>query len=267
MQLADTSVLITGAGSGLGEATARHFAGLGARIAVVDRDVERGSAVASSIDGVFVECDVGDGPGMEAAFAHVTESIGAPRVVLCCAGIGDAKKVVGRKGPHSLELFDKVIRVNLTGTFNTIRLAAWAMHELDPVGPDGERGVLVATSSVAAFDGIDGGVAYSASKGGVAAMMLPLARDLAAHGIRAVSIAPGPFDTPLAAGMPDDYIDTIARETPQPPRFGHPADFAALAESIVTNPMLNGTNIRLDGGLRMRPSDGFAGRHGDDPPS
>jgi NAD(P)-dependent dehydrogenase (short-subunit alcohol dehydrogenase family) len=254
VQLEGITAVVTGGASGLGAATARRFAEAGAKVAVLDLDGRSGEAVAGEIGGRFVECDVGSEESATIAMEQVAEQFGVPRAVVCCAGVAAGRKVVGRHRPHELDLFERVVRVNLTGTFNIFRLAAFALADLEPVGPDGERGVLVATASIAAFDGVDGGVAYSASKAGVAGMMLPLARDLAAVGIRAVAIAPGSFDTPMAAGMPPDYIAQMAAETPFPPRFGHPEEFAELAAHIVTNPMLNGTTIRLDGGIRMTPS-------------
>lgn len=254
MRLGDTTAIVTGGGSGLGAATARRFAGDGARVAVLELDAGRGAEVAGEVDGLFVACDVASPDSVTAAVEQVVERLGPPRVVVACAGIGAGSRMIGRRGPHDLELFERVVRVNLTGTFNVFRLAAFEMAELEPLGPDGERGVLIATSSIAAFDGVDGGVAYSASKAGVAGMVLPLARDLAPSGIRAVAIAPGSFDTPMVAGMPDRFVDQLASETPFPGRFGDPEEFADLAAHIVGNRMLNGTTIRLDGGVRMRPS-------------
>lgn len=254
MELQGTTAYVTGGASGLGEATVDRLAQSGAIVGVLDRDVERGRAAADRVGGVFVECDVSSGPSMEAAFQTLRDSIGPPRVAVACAGVGAGRKVVGRNGPHPLDAFERVVAVNLIGTFNLVRLAAWEMRGLEPVGPDGERGVLVLTASIAATDGVDGGVAYSASKGGVAAMVLPLARDLAAFGIRTVSISPGSFDTPMVAGVPEDYAAQMAAATPFPPRFGRPDEFARLCEHVVTNTMLNGADLRLDGGMRMSPS-------------
>lgn len=256
MQLNGHNAVISGGASGLGAATARRFAAAGARVTILDID-ERAATVADEIDGVFVRCDVADAESVEAAFDHSEQVAGAARVVVCCAGVGTGAKMIGHRGAHRLDVFDKVIAVNLTGTFNVLREAAWRMRALAPIEPDGERGVMITTSSIAAFDGVDGGVAYSASKGAVAAMTLPLARDLTSHGIRAVSIAPGSFDTPMVAGMRDEFRDRLDRDTPFPERFGVPDEYAQLAEHIVTNTMLNGTVIRLDGGLRMRPSQGW----------
>lgn len=223
-------------------------------MAILDRDTDAGSALATRIGATFVPCDVSSEAGVEDAFGTLADRIGPPRVIVACAGIGAGSRIVGRRGPHPLGSFERVVAVNLIGTFNVVRLAAWAMHELDPLGPDGERGVIVMTASIAATDGVDGGVAYSASKGGVRAMTLPLARDLAPWGIRAVSISPGSFDTPMVAGLPADYADQMAAETPFPPRFGAPSEFAMLCEHVITNPMINGTDLRIDGGIRMTPS-------------
>ena len=257
MKLGDTTVFISGGASGLGEATARHFVATGATVGLLDRDAERGQTTAADIGAVFAQCDVADDHSIDAAFEHLSATLGAPRAVVACAGIGSGKRMIGRSGPHDSATFRKVVEVNLIGTFNLFRLAAAAMAELEPLDPDGERGVLVGTASIAAFDGVDGGVAYSASKGGVAAMMLPLARDLAGRGIRAVAIAPGSFDTPMVAGMPPEFGQRLSGQTPFPARFGRPPEFAALAAHIVENSMLNGTTIRIDGGLRMMPSEGW----------
>lgn len=244
---------MTGGASGLGEAVSRRLAADGARVAVLDLDAERAVRVAADIDGLAVACDVGSGESAEAAVTSATEALGAPRLLVCCAGIGDSRRVVRSRGAHDLELFERVVRVNLTGTFNLIRLVAPLMADLDPL-PTDERGVIVTTASIAAFDGVDGGVAYSASKAGVAGMTLPLARDLAPHAVRVVSIAPGSFATPMTDGMPDPFRGQLEGETPFPGRFGEPAEFADLVAKLVGVPMLNGEVVRLDGGLRMRAS-------------
>lgn len=254
MDLQGTTVFVSGGASGLGAATAEHLARHGALVGILDLDAERGVDVAERTDGAFARCDVSSADSMETAFTVLTDQLGPPRVAVACAGIGAGKQLVGRSGPYPLDSFERVVSVNLIGVFNLVRLAAWAMHELDPIGPDGERGVLVTTASIAATDGVDGGVAYSASKGGVRAMTLPLARDLAPWGIRAVSISPGSFDTPLVAGMPPAYADQMTAGTPFPPRFGRPEEFAKLCEHVIANPMINGTDLRLDGGMRMTPS-------------
>ncbi len=254
MQVHGETVFITGGASGLGAATAKLFASHGADVGILDRNEEGGRAVAAETGARFLSCDVASGESLEEAFSELVATIGPPRVAIACAGIGAGKQVVGRHGPHSLDLFEKVVAVNLVGLFNFVRLAAWAMHDLEPVGDDDERGVIITTASIAATDGVDGGVAYSASKGGVRGMTLPLARDLAPYGIRAVSISPGSFDTPLVAGMPQEYTDAMAATTPFPPRFGKGEEFAALCAHIVSNTMLNGVDIRLDGAMRMTPS-------------
>lgn len=254
MQLDDSTVFISGGASGLGAATAERLAAAGAAVGILDRDERRGTTLAERIGGAFAGCDIASAESTEAAFTELCDRLGPPRVAIACAGIGAGKKLIGRHGPYPLDAFEQVISVNLVGVFNLVRLAAWAMRSLDPIGPDGERGVLVTTASIAATDGVDGGVAYSASKGGVAAMTLPLARDLAPWGIRAVSISPGSFDTPLVAGMPREYADQMAATTPFPPRFGAPTEFAMLCEHIIVNPMINGTDLRIDGGMRMSPS-------------
>lgn len=254
VELEGTTVYISGGASGLGAATAERLAGAGARVGIVDLDTERGEPLADRLAGAFVRCDVASAESMEAAFTNLIDQLGPPRVAIACAGIGAGRKVVGRSGPHPLDAFERVVAVNLVGVFNLVRLAAWAMHELAPVGPDGERGVIVTTASIAATDGVDGGVAYSASKGGVRGMTLPLARDLAPWGIRAVSISPGSFDTPLVAGMPQEYADQMAATTPFPKRFGRGVEFALLCEHVIVNPFVNGADLRLDGGMRMTPS-------------
>lgn len=254
VELQGSTVYVSGGASGLGAATVDHLSAAGAHVGILDLDLERGEQVADRVGGAFARCDVSSAESMEAAFATLVDRLGPPRVAVACAGIGAGRKLVGRSGPYPLDAFERVIGVNLTGVFNLVRLAAWAMHELDPIGPDGERGVLVTTASIAATDGVDGGVAYSASKGGVRAMTLPLARDLAPWCIRAVSISPGSFATPLVAGMPSDYADQMASATPFPPRFGAAHEFAMLCEHVIVNPMLNGADLRLDGGLRMTPS-------------
>lgn len=254
MELNGKTVYVSGGASGLGAATAERLTQAGATVAILDLDEERGGALADRLGGAFVPCDVASEPSVDDAFAALLDQVGPPRVAVCCAGIGAGSKVIGRKGPHPLASFERVVGVNLIGTFNVVRLAAWAMRDLEPLGPDGERGVVIMTASIAATDGVDGGVAYSASKGGVRAMTLPLARDLAPWAIRAVSISPGSFDTPLVAGMPQEYAEQMAAETPFPPRFGNPPEFAMLCEHVIVNPMINGADLRIDGGIRMTPS-------------
>jgi NAD(P)-dependent dehydrogenase (short-subunit alcohol dehydrogenase family) len=246
-------VLVTGGGSGLGEATARAFAARGAKVAIVDLDEARGTAVAAEIEGVFAAADVANEEQVSAAIDTAIRGCGAIHAVVNCAGIAAAMKTVSGSGKaHDLGLFRKVIEVNLIGTFNVARLAAARMVENEP-NSDGERGVIINTASVAAFEGQIGQVAYSASKGGVAGMTLPLARDLADRGIRTVTIAPGLFITPMMKGLPEAAQEALGAITPFPPRLGRPEEYAMLALHIVENPMLNGETIRLDGAVRLPP--------------
>ncbi|WPZ12789.1 3-hydroxyacyl-CoA dehydrogenase [Nitratireductor rhodophyticola] len=244
--------LVTGGGSGLGEATARALAAKGAKIAIADVGMDRARVVASDIDGIAVKCDVTSEDDAKAAVREATEKLGAPRILVNCAGIAIAMKTVGKDGPHPLDLYRRVIEINLLGTFNMIRLFAAATQELEPLD-GGERGVIVNTASVAAFDGQIGQVAYSASKGGVVGMTLPIARDLSRSGIRVCTIAPGIFKTPMMAGLPEDAQASLGQQVPFPPRLGEPSEYAALACHIVENQMLNGETIRLDGAIRMAP--------------
>ncbi|MFC5585385.1 3-hydroxyacyl-CoA dehydrogenase [Nitratireductor kimnyeongensis] len=244
--------LVTGGGSGLGEATARELADKGAKIAIADVGMERAEAVAADIGGIAVKCDVTSEADGLAALGEATDKLGAPRILVNCAGIVTATKTVGRDGPHPLDLYRKVIEINLLGTFNMIRLFAAQAQELEPL-EGGERGVIVNTASVAAFDGQIGQVAYSASKGGVVGMTLPIARDLSRSGIRVCTIAPGIFKTPMMAGLPEDAQASLGQQVPFPPRLGEPSEYAALACHIVENQMLNGETIRLDGAIRMAP--------------
>jgi NAD(P)-dependent dehydrogenase (short-subunit alcohol dehydrogenase family) len=244
--------IVTGGGSGLGEATARALAAAGAKVALFDLDLTRAGKTASEIGGVAVQCDVSSADSGEQAFAAVSAKLGQPRILVNCAGVVLAMKTTGRDGAHPLERFRKVVEVNLVGTFNMIRLFATGAEKLDPLA-GGERGVIVNTASVAAFDGQIGQAAYSASKGGVVGMTLPVARDLARSGIRVVTIAPGIFRTPMLASLPEDAQASLGQQVPFPPRLGDPAEYAALALHIVENQMLNGETIRLDGAIRMAP--------------
>ncbi|MEP9399988.1 3-hydroxyacyl-CoA dehydrogenase [Mesorhizobium sp. KR2-14] len=248
----DQIAIVTGGGSGLGEATARTLAAHGVKVGVLDIGIDRAHKVAADIGGVAVKCDVASAEDAEKAIAEVTEKLGTPRILVNCAGIAVGMKTVGKDGPHPLDVYRTVIEVNLIGTFNMIRLAADRMAKLDPL-EGGERGVIVNTASVAAFDGQIGQAAYSASKGGVVSMTLPVARDLARSGIRVVTIAPGIFKTPMMAGMPQEVQDSLGAAVPFPPRLGEPSEYAALALHIVENQMLNGETIRLDGAIRMPP--------------
>jgi NAD(P)-dependent dehydrogenase (short-subunit alcohol dehydrogenase family) len=254
MQLKDSVALVTGGGSGLGEATIREFTGAGARVAILDLPSSAGAKVADSIGGraIFVPADVVSADQVTDAVQKTVARFGGVHVLINCAGIGRAMRTVTKDGPHSLDLFNKVIQVNLVGTFNAIRLAAAAMAKNQP-NADGERGVIVNTASVAAFDGQIGQAAYSASKGGVVGMTLPIARDLASIGIRVCTIAPGTFETPMLAGLPDPARKALEAQIPFPSRLGRPGEYASLARHIVENAMLNGETIRLDGALRMPP--------------
>ena len=244
--------IVTGGGSGLGEATARALAAKGARVAVLDVGIENAERVAAGIGGIAVKCDVSSAEGALAAVAEVAEKLGEPRILVNCAGIAIGAKTLGKDGPHPLDSYRKVIEVNLIGTFNMIRLVADRTQRLEPL-ESGERGVIVNTASVAAFDGQIGQAAYSSSKGGVVGMTLPVARDLARSGIRVVTIAPGIFKTPMMMGMPQEVQDSLGASVPFPSRLGEPAEYAALALHIVENQMLNGETIRLDGAIRMAP--------------
>lgn len=244
--------IVAGGGSGLGAATAEALARAGARVAIVDRDAKAAEAVASRLSGRAFTLDVADAAAAEALFPEILEWLGELRVLVNCAGIAPAARIVGRDGPMALSAFADVIRVNLLGTFNMLRLAAAAMTRLEP-DAEGERGVIVNTASVAAFEGQIGQAAYAASKGGVVSLTLPAARELAAHGIRVVAIAPGLFATPLLLGMPEKVQESLAASVPFPQRFGRPEEFASLVLEILRNRMLNGCALRLDGALRMAP--------------
>ncbi|MDK4734256.1 3-hydroxyacyl-CoA dehydrogenase [Rhizobium sp. CNPSo 3490] len=252
MLIRGASFIVTGGGSGLGAATARMLVEAGGCVTIADLNVEAGEKIAREFgsDARFVKADVTDGEEGAAVVAAAVEAFGSLRGLVNCAGIAPAEKVVGRDGPHRLESFARTIGINLIGTFNMIRLAAAAIRTAEPDG-EGERGVIVNTASVAAFDGQIGQAAYAASKGGVAAITLPIARELARHGIRVVSIAPGIFETPMMAGMPAEVQTALGQSVPFPPRLGRPAEFAELVRHIFENNMLNGEVIRLDGALRM----------------
>lgn len=253
MQINGQAALVTGGGSGLGEATARELARLGAKVAVLDLNLDNAKKVAADINGLAIQCDVSSGDSMQSAIEQAAAAHGPARILMQIAGIGSAKRVVGKDGSAApLEDFIKVVNVNLIGTYNAARLFAAAAAKLDPL-QDGERGVMVFTASVAAFDGQVGQQAYSASKGGVVGMTLPMARDLAQHGIRVCTIAPGLFSTPLMRTLPEPVQQSLAASIPFPSRLGKPEEFAELACHIVTNGHLNGEVIRLDGALRMAP--------------
>jgi NAD(P)-dependent dehydrogenase (short-subunit alcohol dehydrogenase family) len=243
--------IVTGGASGLGEGTARMLAAEGGKVVVADMQADKGEAVAREIGGVFVKCDVSQEADAQAVVAKAV-SLGKLMGLVNCAGIAPAEKTVGKSGAHSLQLYTKTIMVNLVGSFNMIRLAAEAMSKNDPE-PTGERGCLISTASVAAYDGQIGQAAYSASKGGIVGMTLPIARDLARNGIRNMTIAPGIFGTPMLFGMPKEVQDALAASVPFPSRLGTPEDYARLARHIFENDMLNGEVIRLDGAIRLAP--------------
>jgi NAD(P)-dependent dehydrogenase (short-subunit alcohol dehydrogenase family) len=253
MRIGGQSAIVTGAGSGLGAATARALAEAGARVAVLDLNGEAAQSVAREIGGLAVACDVSDAESAERAIATARDAHGPARIAVNCAGIAPAARIVGRNGPMPLAEFERVIRVNLIGTFNMLRLASADMSGLEPLEDDGERGVVINTASIAAFEGQIGQSAYAASKGGVASLTLPAAREFARSGIRVVAIAPGTFETPMMAAMPDEVKQALAAKTPYPPRLGRPEEFSRLVLHIVDNVMLNGSVLRLDGALRMEP--------------
>jgi NAD(P)-dependent dehydrogenase (short-subunit alcohol dehydrogenase family) len=254
MRIEGSGALVAGGASGLGEATARRLHADGAHVVIADRDEQRGGALAAELGAraAFARADVTDAEQVEAAVGRAAGREGGLRISVCCAGVGWVEKTASKRGPHQLAPFETVLAVNLVGTFNVLRLAAAAMRGNEP-SEDGERGVCVNTASIAAFDGQVGQLAYSASKGGIAGMTLPAARDLAGDGIRVCTIAPGTFDTPLLAALPEPTRTELGRQVPFPPRLGRPAEFAALVAHIAENAMLNGETIRLDGALRMPP--------------
>ncbi len=251
MEIKGKVFIVTGGASGLGEGTARMLAGHGATVVIADLQVDKGEALAAELGGAFVKCDVSQEADGQAVVAKAV-ALGKLVGLVNCAGIAPAAKTVGKDGAHALHTFAKVVTVNLVGSFNMIRLAAEAMSK-NEAEPTGERGVLISTASVAAYDGQIGQAAYSASKGGVVGMTLPIARDLARNGIRNMTIAPGIFGTPMLFTMPQEVQDALAASVPFPSRLGTPADYAKLVHQIVTNEMLNGEVIRLDGAIRLAP--------------
>src|SRR5688500_1286104 len=254
MELKSVRAVVTGGASGLGRATAARLVAAGARVALLDRPASAGAEAAKSLGAaaVFTPADVTSADDVAAALQNAADSCGGLNVLVNCAGVGTAMKTLGKSGPAKLEEFTRVISVNLIGTFNCIRLAAVHMAKNAP-GADGERGVIVNTASVAAFDGQIGQAAYSASKGGIVGMTLPVARDLAELGVRVVTIAPGIFETPLLGTLPEPVRASLAKQVPFPSRLGQPDEYAALALHIIENQMLNGETIRLDGAIRMQP--------------
>jgi len=252
MNISEASAVITGGASGLGEATARELSSAGTNVSIFDLDQVNGEKVAHDVGGIFCAVDVTNEASVKTALEKTKAAHGCPRILFNCAGIAPFGKTVGRNGALGLEAFRKVIEVNLIGTFNCVRLVGALMTELDPL-EDGERGVIVNTASVAAFDGQVGQVAYAASKAGVAGMTLPLARDFMDHGIRVCAIAPGMFETPMMEGFSDDIIQSLEKTIPFPKRLGRPQEYARLGRHICENIMLNGETIRLDAALRMAP--------------
>ncbi len=252
MELRNKTFLITGGASGLGEATVRLFSQSESNVVILDMNEERGDSLAKELGGLFVKTDVTDEESVSLAIDAAMTTYGQVHGAVNCAGIGIAKKVIGKKGPMPLSDFMKVVQVNLVGTFNVIRLASAAIAKADE-GEDGERGVIINTASVAAIDGQIGQAAYSASKGGVVSMTLPIARELADYGIRVMTIAPGIFDTPMLGQLPDEIRQSLGAQVPFPKRLGSPSEYAFLAKHIVENRMLNGEVIRLDGAIRMAP--------------
>ncbi len=252
MELQQKTIVVAGGASGLGAACVRLLTQAGARVAILDLNAEAGEALAAELGKAahFIKTDVTDGGNVDDAMEKAMSVFGAVHGAISCAGIAPAEKILGKDGLHSLATFTNVINVNLIGTFNVIRSAARVIRENEP-NASGERGVIITTASIAAFDGQIGQAAYSASKGGIVAMTLPVARELARYGIRVVTIAPGIFDTPLMASLPETARKSLAQQVPFPPRLGRPEEYAALAKHIMENEMLNGEIIRLDGGIRM----------------
>jgi NAD(P)-dependent dehydrogenase (short-subunit alcohol dehydrogenase family) len=251
MNVKGHAAIISGGGSGLGAETARHLARAGAKVAVLDVQADAAAKVAAEFGGLGIACDVGDAKSVEDAFAKARAAHGAARVAVCCAGIAPAARIVGKDGPMALSDFERVIRVNLIGSFNVMRVAAADMTAL-PALEDGERGIVVMTASVAAYEGQIGQSAYAASKGGVVALTLPAAREFARSGIRVMTIAPGLIGTPLLLNMPKPIQDSLAATVPFPNRFGHPHEYARLAMHFIENVQLNGEVVRLDGAMRMQ---------------
>ena len=252
MQIRNSVFLVTGGASGLGAATARMAAENGGKVVIADMQADAGEKLARELGGRFVKCDVTAEADAKAAVALALKEFGGLHVLVNCAGIALAERTIGKEAPHDLARFTRVVTVNLIGTFNMIRLAADTMTKAGP-NAAGERGVIINTASVAAYDGQIGQAAYSASKGGVVGMTLPIARDLSRNGIRVCTIAPGIFETPMLLGLPKDAQDSLGKQVPFPSRLGRPAEYAQLARAIIENEMLNGETIRLDGAIRMAP--------------
>ena len=253
MEISRQIALVTGGGSGLGAATARHLASLGAKVAVLDYDGAKADAIAGEISGIAVQADVGDAASVEVGLGEVVSKTGmALRIIVNCAGIGTAARIVGREGKLSLDLFERTMRVNLIGTYNVMSYGARLLMDVEPLA-SGERGVIINTASAAFEDGQLGQAAYAASKGGIASMCLPAAREFARFGIRVMTIAPGLFHTPMMEGLPEEVVTKIVSDIQFPNRLGQPEEYALLVSQIVSNPYLNGTTIRLDGAVRLPP--------------
>lgn len=251
MDISGHAAIVAGGASGLGAATARALAEAGGKVAILDVNMEVARETAASIDGVAIECDVTNAEGADAAIRKAVEAHGVPRVLVNCAGIGPAERILGREGPQPLENYARCININVVGTFNMLRLVSEHMSKADTLDADGERGVIVNTSSVAAFDGQVGQAAYASSKGAIAGLTLPAARELARYGIRVVAIAPGVFETPMLRGLPQPAQESLEQATPFPSRLGTPDEYANFVMCILGNKMLNGEVVRLDGALRL----------------
>lgn len=251
MEIKNQIAVITGGGSGMGAATAKYLASKGAKVAILDREEDKANNIAAEVNGLVVKCDVVNETDVAEAIQLIQNKLGTPTICVNCAGIAPAKRIIGRDGVMPLEEFKRVIDINLIGTFNVMRLAAAAMAKINPITKGGERGVIINTASVAAYEGQIGQTAYSASKGGIVSMTLPAARELANYGIRVMTIAPGIMDTPMMAAMPTEVQESLAAAIPFPKRLGTAQEFAKLVGHIIENEYLNGSVIRLDGGIRM----------------
>lgn len=251
MEIAGHVVVVSGGGSGMGAATAQHLASLGAKVAILDIHIEAANVIAEGIEGFAIECDVSDEASVQSAMQAVVKKYGAIHIAVSCAGIAPAARIIGRDGPISMEAFQRVVQINLIGTFHCLRASAEVMMQQEPLNADGERGVIVNTASVAAYEGQIGQSAYSASKGGIVSLTLPAAREFGTSGIRVMTIAPGVMETPMMAGIPEEYAKRLAESVTFPSRLGRADEYASLVQTIIENHYLNGSVIRLDGALRM----------------